>query len=98
VAGAHFSPLEVEVEPSFSYPLALTTNALTFQTKAQAGWGNALANVYYRVRAVSAANMRSLPSATLNVHITNAAPVPAAVSQVAPAAGASVSTPFLFDW
>jgi hypothetical protein len=42
--------------------------------------------------------VRSLPSATLNVRITNAAPVPAAVSQVAPAAGASVSTPFLFDW
>jgi hypothetical protein len=50
------------------------------------------------VRAVSADNVRSLPSATLNVHITNAAPVPPAVSQVAPAAGATVSVPFLFDW
>src|SRR6476661_5329351 len=98
VAGAHYYLLEVDDEPSFSFPLTLTTNALTFGTKAQAGWGNALANVYYRVRAVSADNVRSLPSATLNLHITNAAPVPPAVSQVAPAAGASVSTPFLFDW
>ena len=98
VTGAHYYLLEVDDEPTFSYPLTLTTNAMTFGTKAQAGWGNALANVYYRVRAVSADNVRSLPSATLNVHITNAAPVPAAVSQVAPAAGASVSTPFLFDW
>jgi hypothetical protein len=98
VAGAHYYLLEVDDELTFSYPLTLTTNALTFGTKAQAGWGNALANVYYRVRAVSADNVRSLPSATLNVHITNAAPVPPAVSQVAPAAGASVSVPFLFDW
>jgi hypothetical protein len=88
----------VDDEPTFSYPLTLTTNAITFGTKAQAGWGNALANVYYRVRALSADNVRSLPSPTLTVHITNAAAVPAAVSQVAPAAGASVSTPFLFDW
>jgi hypothetical protein len=88
----------VDDEPTFSYPLTLTTNALTFGTKAQAGWGNALANVYYRVRAVSADNVRSLPSATLNVHITNTAPVPPAVSQVAPAAGATVSVPFLLDW
>src|SRR4030095_15098586 len=98
VAGAYYYLLEVDDEPTFSYPLTLTTNALTFGTKAQAGWGNALANVYYRVRAVSADNVRSLPSATLNVHITNAAPVPAAVSQVAPTAGASVATPVLFDW
>ena len=45
----------------------------------EAGWGNAL-NVYYRVRAVSVDNVRSLPSATLNVHITNAAPVPSTLS------------------
>jgi hypothetical protein len=98
VAGAHYYLLEFDDEPTFSYPLTLTTNALTFGTKAQAGWGNALANVYYRVRAVSADTVRSLPSATLTVHVTNAAPVPPAVSQVAPAAGASVSVPFLFDW
>ena len=98
VAGAHYYLLEVDDEPSFSYPLTLTTNALTFGTQAEAGWGNALANVYYRVRAVSADNVRSLPSATLNVHITNAAPVPAAPALVAPVAGASVSLPFFFDW
>jgi hypothetical protein len=98
VAGAHYYLLEVDDEPSFSYPLTLTSNALTFGTQAEAGWGNAIANVYYRVRAVSADNVRSLPSATLNVHITNAAPVPAAPALVAPVAGASVSLPFFFDW
>jgi hypothetical protein len=63
VTGAYYYLLEVDDEPTFSYPLTLTTNAITFGTKAQAGWGNALANVYYRVRAVSADNVRSLPSA-----------------------------------
>jgi hypothetical protein len=98
VQGALYYLLEADDDPAFSYPLTLTTNALTFGTQAQALWGNTIANIYYRVRAVSADNLRSLPSATLNVHITNAAPVPAAVSQVAPAAGASVSLPFVFDW
>ena len=98
VPGAHYYLLEADDDPAFSYPLALTTNALTFGTQAEAIWGNSIANIYYRVRAVSANNVRSLPSATLNVHITNGAPVPNAVSQVAPAAGASVSVPFLFDW
>jgi len=32
------------------------------------------------------------------VHITDAAPVPPAISLVAPAAGATVSLPFFFDW
>ena len=90
VAGAQYYLLEVDDEPSFSYPLTLTTNALTFGTKAQAGWGNALANVYYRVRAVSADNVRGLPSPTLNVHITNSASVPPAPALVLPAAGATV--------
>ena len=74
VAGAHYYLLEVDDEPSFSFPLTLTTNALTFGTQAEAGWGNALANVYYRVRAVSADNVRSLPSATLNVHVPTLRP------------------------
>jgi hypothetical protein len=97
VAGAHYYLLEVDDEPTFSYPLTLTTNALTFGTQAQAGWGNAL-NVYYRVRAVSADNVRGLPSAKLTVHITNAAPVPPAPALVSPAAGATAKLPFFFDW
>jgi hypothetical protein len=97
VAGAHYYLLEVDDEPTFSYPLTLTTNALTFGTQAQAGWGNAL-NVYYRVRAVSADNVRSLPSATLTIHVTNTAPVPPAPTLVSPAAGATAKLPFFFDW
>jgi hypothetical protein len=96
--GAHHYLLEADNDPAFSYPLTLTTDALTFGTQAEALWGNAITNIYYRVRAVSADNVRSLPSPTLNIHITNAAPIPAAVSQVAPAAGGSVSLPFVFDW
>ena len=97
VAGAHYYLLEVDDEPSFSYPLTLTTNALTFGTQAEAGWGNALANVYYRVRAVSADNVRSLPSATLNVHITNScAGSRPRLRYVSPAAGATVKLPILF--
>src|SRR5205823_9726755 len=80
-----------------SYPLTLTTNALTFGTQAEAGWGNPL-DVYYRVRAVSADNVRGLPSATLTIHVTNAAPVPPPPSLTSPAAAATVSLPFFFDW
>ncbi len=98
VAGAHYYLLEVDDEPTFSYPLTLTTNAINFGTRAQGLWGNALANVYYRVRAVSADNVRGLPSATVTVHITDAAPVPAAPAQVSRAAGATVKLPFFLDW
>ena len=84
VPSAHYYLLEADTDPGFSFPLTLTTNPLTFGTQAQAIWGNAIANIYYRVRAVSVDNVRSLPSPTLNVHITNSAPVPAAVSQFPP--------------
>lgn len=98
VPGAHYYLLEIDDEPTFSYPLTLTNNSLTFGTTAQGGWGNPLANVYYRVRAVSEDNVRSLPSATLTVHITNAAPVPAAPALLSPAAGSTATLPFFFDW
>lgn len=98
VQGAQYYLLEVDDDPAFSYPLSLTTNAMTFGTQAEGGFGNALANVYYRVRAVSGDNVRGLPSATLAVHISDAAPVPPAPAQVAPAAGATVTLPFFLDW
>jgi hypothetical protein len=98
VPGAHYYLLEIDDEPTFSYPLTLTNNAMTFGTQAQGLWGNAIANVYYRVRAVSADNVRSIPSATVVVHITDAAPVPPAPAQVSPAASATVQLPFFLDW
>lgn len=98
VQGAQYYLLEVDDEPSFSYPLTLTTTALTFGTHVQAGWGNAIPNIYYRVRAVSADNERGLPSETLTAHIANTAPVPPAPALLAPAASARVSLPFTFDW
>jgi hypothetical protein len=72
----------------------LTQSPITFGTQFGGGWGNALPNVYYRVRAVSIDGVRSLSSATVIVHVTDAAPVPSAVSLVAPAAGTTVSLPF----
>ena len=90
--------LEADDDPAFSYPLVLSQAPITFGTQFGSSWGNAIASVYYRVRAVSADGVRSLPSATLTVHITDAAPIPPAVSLVSPAAGASVALPFFIDW
>jgi hypothetical protein len=98
VPGAHYYVLEADDEPNFSYPLTLTTTTMVFGTEFGAGWGNAIPNVYYRVRAVSVDNVRGLPSPTLNVQITNAAPVPPAPAPLSPAGGATVALPFTFDW
>lgn len=97
VQGAQYYIFEAANEPTFSYPLALTQAPLNFGTQFGSGWGNAL-TAYYRVRAVSVDGVRSLPSATLTVQTTDVAPVAAAVSPLAPADGATVSTPFFIDW
>src|SRR3954471_12609536 len=98
VPDAQYYLLEADDEPTFSYPLALTTDAMQFGTKFRAGWGNEIPNIYYRIRAVSAAGVRGLPSPTLNVKITNAAPLPAAPALLSPIGGASRSIPLTFDW
>src|SRR3954454_1538741 len=98
VPDAQYYLLEADDEPTFSYPLALTTDLMQFGTKFRAGWGNAIPNIYYRVRAVSAAGVIGMPSPTLNVKITNAAPVPAAPTLLAPIGGANRSIPLTFDW
>ena len=77
--------------------MTLTTDPLKFGTSFRAGWGNAL-NVFYRVVAVSADGVRGLPSPTLSVQITNAAPVPPAPRLLSPIGGASVTLPFTLDW
>ena len=97
VVNAQSYILEADNEPTFSYPLTLQLEPINFGTQSGALWGNPL-TVYYRVRAVSADGVRSLPSATRTVQITNAAPIPAGVSPVAPASGASVRLPFFVDW
>src|SRR5262245_32655894 len=89
--------LEADDEPTFSYPLTLTLAPINFGTQSGAIWGNAL-TIFYRVRAVSVDGVRSLPSATRTVRITNAAPIPAGVSPVAPANGATARLPFFVDW
>jgi hypothetical protein len=95
---AHHYLLEADDEPSFSHPLTLTTDAMQFGTTFRAGWGNEIPNVYYRVVAVSADNVRGLPSPTLNVRITNAAPVPRPPTPLSPVGGATVSVPFTLKW
>src|SRR5262245_57447897 len=98
VAGAHYYLLEADDEPSFSHPLTLTTDSMQFGTKFHAGWGNEIPNIYYRIRAVSADNVRGLPSATLNVHVVNSAPVPPAPTPLFPVGGATATMPIVFDW
>ena len=97
VVNAQYYILEADDEPTFSYPLTLTLSPINFGTQSGALWGNPL-TIHYRVRAVSANGVRSLPSATRRVRITNAAPIPAGVSLLAPANGASVQLPFFVDW
>ena len=97
VPGAHYYILEADDEPSFSEPINLTLSPINFGTQSAGLWGNAL-TVYYRVRAVSVNGVRSLPSAPIQVQITNAAPVAPGVSQIAPADGATVQLPFFLDW
>src|SRR6266480_592272 len=97
VVNAQSYILEADDEPTFSYPLTLQLEPISFGTQSGAIWGNPL-TIYYRVRAVSVDGVRSLPSATRRVQITNGTPIPAGVSPVAPAAGATVRLPFFVDW
>jgi len=97
VPGAHHYLLEADNEPTFSYPLTLTTDPLQFGTSFRAGWGNPL-SVFYRVVAVSADGVRGLPSPTLSVQITDAAPVPPPPTPLFPVGGATVTLPFVIDW
>src|SRR5437763_10489497 len=98
VPGAHHYLLEADDEPTFSSPFTLTTDAMQFGTTFRAGWGNAIPNIYYRITAVSADNVRGLPSPILNVHITNAAPVPPPPTPLSPVGGATVTLPFMLTW
>jgi len=98
VQGAQYYVLEADDEPSFSYPLTLSLGPMEFGTSFEAGWGNEIPNIYYRVRPVSVDNVRGLPSAVLNVHIVNTAPVAPPPTPLSPAGGATVSLPFTFDW
>src|SRR5262249_32271518 len=97
VPDAHHYVLEADDEPSFSYPLTLTTDPLQFGTSFPAGWGTRL-TVFSRVVAGSADSVRGLPSPTLSVQITTAAPVPPAPGLLSPIGGASVTLPFTLDW
>src|SRR5262245_11865636 len=97
VPDAHHYLLEADDEPTFSYPLTLTLDAMQFGTSFRAGWGNPL-SVFYRVTAVSATGVRGLTSPTLSVQVTNAAPLPPPPTLLSPIGGATVTAPFMLDW
>src|SRR6185312_6535758 len=61
VVNAQSYILEADDEPTFSYPLTLQLEPISFGTQSGAIWGNAL-TIFYRVRAVSVDGVRSLPS------------------------------------
>ena len=63
VVNAQSYILEADDEPTFSYPLTLQLEPISFGTQSGAIWGNPL-TIFYRVRAVSVDGVRSLPSAT----------------------------------
>jgi hypothetical protein len=71
IPGAQYYLLEGDDDPNFSAPQTLNVDPMQFGTTFNAGWGNSIPNVYYRVRAVSVDNIRGLPSPTLNVKIVN---------------------------
>ncbi|HYR87414.1 MAG TPA: hypothetical protein VE422_25245 [Terriglobia bacterium] len=99
VTGAQYYLLEADDDAGFSYPITLSGGpTIVFGTKFHAGWGNEIPNIHYRVRAVSADNVWGRPSATLTVHIANAAPIPPPPTPLFPSGGATVSLPFTFDW
>ncbi|HKB10443.1 MAG TPA: hypothetical protein VKD69_07310 [Vicinamibacterales bacterium] len=98
VPGAQYYLLEGDDDPNFSAPQTLTVDPMQFGTSFHAGWGNAIPNVYYRVRAVSVDNVRGLPSPTVRVSITNTAPVPPPPTPLSPVNSTTVSLPFTFDW
>ena len=96
--GAQYYILEADDEPSFSYPLTLTACAF----KLRHFLGRPLGQCAHCLTIVFARSpidgVRSLPSAAIQVQITNAAPIPPGVSPVAPASGATVQLPFFIDW
>src|SRR5262245_8917146 len=99
VPGAHYYLLEADDDSGFSHPITLSGGPVkVYGTKYSVGWGNEIANIFYRVRAVSPDNVWGRPSATLTVHITNAAPVPPPPSPLSPVGGATIQLPFVFDW
>src|SRR5262245_6690138 len=99
VPGAHYYLLEADDDAGFSHPITLSGGPVkVYGSKYSVGWGNEIPNIFYRVRAVSPDNVWGRPSATLTVHITNAAPVPSPPTPLSPVAGATIQLPFVFDW
>ncbi len=96
VSGAVSYRYEVDQEPTFSAPgfdFTETTGTQRFNN-----WGETIGPLYYRVIAIGATGVRSLPSAVRSYTISYAAPIPPAPASVAPADGASTPLPVTLDW
>src|SRR5437764_589320 len=90
-----WNPVSAPGGPIGSYTWQVGTSS-TFTTVIASGFTNMDSDPSIPTR--TADGVRSLPSATRTVQITNAAPIPAGVSPVAPASGATVRLPFFVDW
>ena len=97
VPGAVRYVLEYDDEPAFDYPLSNIV-VDTDGTRANGGYGYEAGWVYWRVRAVNADGVRSLPSAVRRFGVFYAAPVPPPPTLVAPADGAQAALPVKLDW
>ena len=96
VTGAHYYLLEVDDEPTFSYPLTLTTNALTFGTRRKLA-GNAL-----KCLLSSPSRFRRQcpqpPFRDANYPHHQQCARPACAFACLTRGGSERSTPFFFDW
>ena len=89
----------LEADERLRFPIHSRSNLSRYPSaRNPARYGEIRSPSFSRGRAVSVDGVRSLPSATRTVQITNAAPIPAGVSPVAPAGGATVQLPFFVDW
>ena len=98
VVNAQSYLLEADDEPTFSYPLNLTLAPIYFGTQSGATVGQSAHHLLQGARRFRGRRAQSSLPRRVRVQITNAAPIPAGVSPVAPANGANVQLPFFVDW
>ena len=84
--------------PSFSYPLTLTTSPITFGTRFEAGWGNAIQRLLPRPRRLGGQRTQPAVEHGQRSRSPTLRQCRPRRSLVSPAAGATVTVPVTFDW
>ena len=97
VTGAVQYIVEYDDDPGFNFPISNIVTRVE-GTRANGGYGYEAGWVYWRVSAVNADGVRSLPSAVRRFGIFYTAPVPPPPTLVSPAEGAQVTLPVTLDW